>query len=86
VARFMATVGLPVRLRDFCLDPVADADALQEAMQAAAREFIVHNEPFEVTPESLMSAILEADRIGGKLVEKTGDEAFKILRGRGPSE
>lgn len=86
VARFMATVGLPVCCHHFCLDPVQDAGALQEAMQAAAREFIVHNEPFEVTAESLMSAMLEADRIGVKLVHQAGDEAFKILHGRVPSE
>lgn len=81
VARFMAGIGLPVCLKHFRLDPARDEKALLEAMQAAAREFIVHNEPFEVTAESLVSAFLEADRLGVKLVEEMGEDAFALLHG-----
>lgn len=86
VARFMNAVGLPVCLNQLHLDPVRDKDPLKEAIQAAVREFILQNEPFEVTAETLMSAFLEADRIGMRLVKETGDDAFKDLHDSAPSE
>ena len=86
VARFMTGVGLPSCLSHFCLDPIRDEEALREAMQASVREFIVRNEPFEVTAESLMSAFLEADRIGMKITAETGDDCFRTLHASAPSE
>jgi glycerol dehydrogenase len=86
VARFMTRVGLPSCLSHFCLDPIRDEEVLREAMQASVREFIVRNEPFEVTAESLMSAFLEADRIGMKITAETGDDCFRTLHASAPSE
>jgi len=79
VARFMAEVGLPVCLNHFLLDPEEDREALMKAMTAATKEFIVNNEPFDVTAESLLAAFLEADRVGNKVVKEYGDDAFRQL-------
>jgi glycerol dehydrogenase len=79
VARFLCEVGLPVCLRQFGLDPGTDSAILMDAMTAATREPIIHNEPFEVTPEELLAAILEADRMGRELFGGGGAGAFKKL-------
>ena len=79
VARFFSEVGLPVCLEQFGLDSGRDSKALMEAMAAAAKEPIVHNEPFEITPEKLWAAFLEADRLGREMIRNDGNEPFKRL-------
>jgi glycerol dehydrogenase len=79
VARFLAEIGLPVHLEQFHLDSHKDGIALLEAMTAAINEPFVNNEPFEVTPEMLLSALYEADRLGTKIVDDIGDDAFRRL-------
>jgi glycerol dehydrogenase len=81
VTRFLAGVGLPVCLGQFGLDPQKDSEPLMEAMQAAAKEPIVNNEPFEITPEKLLAAFLAADRLGREISRDEGAEAFKRLHG-----
>ena len=79
VALFLNTVGLPVCLRQFGLDPGRDSAILLEAMTAATKEPIIDNEPFEVTPGKLWAAFLEADRLGGELIDGCGSGAFDRL-------
>jgi glycerol dehydrogenase len=81
VSRFLNKVGLPVCLGQFGLDPEKDSEVLMEAMKAAAAEPIVNNEPFEITPDKLMSAFLTADRIGQEIIGEEGSDAFKKLHG-----
>jgi glycerol dehydrogenase len=68
VARFFAGIGLPVTLEQLRLDSKRDSGILMEAMAAAAKEPFAHNEPFEVTPEKLYTALLEADQIGRNII------------------
>jgi glycerol dehydrogenase len=79
VARFFSEVGLPVCLEQFGLDSGRDSKALMEAMIAATKEPIVHNEPFEITPEKLWAAFLEADRLGRDTIRGDGNKAFRRL-------
>ena len=80
VALFLSEVGLPVCLEQFGLDSGTDAEVLMEAMIAASKEPIVNNEPFDITPEKLLSAFLAADRLGREIIDITGIEAFNKLR------
>jgi glycerol dehydrogenase len=72
VARFFAGIGLPVTLEQIQLNSTRDSGILMEAMAAAVKEPFAHNEPFEVTPEKLYTALLEADRIGNEIIGKVG--------------
>lgn len=71
VARFLAELGLPICLKQFHLDSQRDEKALLEAMIAATNEPFAHNEPFEVTPEKLLAALFEADRLGAEVLIHT---------------
>ncbi|MBV8989537.1 MAG: glycerol dehydrogenase [Solirubrobacterales bacterium] len=63
VVDFCLRVGLPVTLADIGVD--ADAAALGPVAEAAcAEEETIHNEPFPVTPEMVVAAMLAADAIG----------------------
>jgi glycerol dehydrogenase len=82
VARLLSELGLPVQLEHFQLDIEGDAKILMDAMTAALKEPFAVNEPFEVTPEKLFSALREADRMGTRLVAETGDGPFRELHPR----
>jgi glycerol dehydrogenase len=82
VSRFLCEVGLPVCLGQFGLDPGKDSGILMDAMTAATREPIIHNEPFEVTPDKLLAAILEADRVGREIVNIGDAGVFEKLHRR----
>ena len=66
-------VGLPVTLSDIGVH--ADADTLAPVAEAACAEGeTIHNEPFPVTPEMVVAAMLGADAIGQErrtLLERT---------------
>jgi glycerol dehydrogenase len=79
VARFLAGIGLPVTLEQLQLNSKRDSGILMEAMAAAVKEPFAHNEPFEVTPEKLHAALLEADQIGRNTIDAVGDDPFRIL-------
>jgi glycerol dehydrogenase len=67
VAQFLAAVGLPTRLEQLRLNIQRDAKILMEAMTAAMKEPFANNEPFEVTPDMLFSALSDADRLSTSL-------------------
>lgn len=79
LARFLASVGLPVTLQHLRLDIYRDAAAIMEAMTSAMKEPFVNNEPFDINPEMLFSAFGEADRLGSEIVAETGDAPFQKL-------
>ncbi len=72
IARFLTEVGLPVSLRQLQMQRDRDSVILMDAMRAAVKEPFAHNEPFEVTPEKLYSALLEADAIGAEIMAAAG--------------
>ena len=78
-ACLLSELGLPVMLKQFRLDMRSDARAFMEAAKAALKEPFAGNEPFDVTPEKLFSALGEADRLGTEIVAETGDALFQIL-------
>ena len=87
VTQFLAGIGLPVTLEELQLSPDRDSGALMKAMTAAVEEPFVHNEPFEVTPEKLYSALLEADRLGRETIREFGDAPFRAIHSlQDPSE
>jgi glycerol dehydrogenase len=64
VLGFSSSVGLPITLADIgLLEPTRDQlDPI--ARRATAPGETIHNEPFEVTPETVADAILAADALG----------------------
>lgn len=65
VVDFCLRVGLPVTLGD--IDVEADADTLAPVAESACDESeTVHNEPFPVTAEMVVSAMLTADALGAE--------------------
>jgi len=67
-ARFFATVGLPVQLAQLNLSAENETD-LRAVVDAAMAFPFMGNMPFAVTAESLLQAILEADRIGRSVAD-----------------
>ena len=63
VLTFLKAVGLPATLDQLQLNIQHDARALMEAMTAAMKEPFANTEPFEVTPQSLFSALIKADQL-----------------------
>jgi glycerol dehydrogenase len=64
VLDFSSQVGLPIALADIGLANVARERLSPIAVRATAPGETSHNEPFEVTPETVTDAILAADAIG----------------------
>ncbi|NNG17378.1 MAG: glycerol dehydrogenase [Gemmatimonadales bacterium] len=79
VGSFFSSIGLPVHLGQIGLDVQRDAEALEAAMASAMQFPIIHNEPFEVTAESLLAAALQAHKLGIEVSGACGDVAYKEL-------
>ncbi|HWK24979.1 MAG TPA: glycerol dehydrogenase [Solirubrobacter sp.] len=73
VVDFCLRVGLPVTLADIGVE--ADAETLRPVADAACADGeTIHNEPFPVTPDMVVAALLAADAIGAErrtLLERT---------------
>lgn len=70
VLRFCTAVGLPVTLAQIGLNDLPREMLEKIALRATQPEESIHNEPFEVTPEQVMQAILCADELGQGWLEK----------------
>ncbi len=73
VMRFSSEVGLPLTLSDVGLKGIpekADQNIIRIAQRATAEGETAHNEPFEVTPELVVDAILAADAIATEFKTK----------------
>jgi glycerol dehydrogenase len=79
VAQFLAEIGLPVTLEQLQVSSDSDTGRIMEAMAAALKEPFAGNEPFELTPDKLFTALMEADRLGSEIIARTGDSAFGAL-------
>lgn len=64
VLRFCRSVGLPTTLKDLGMENIGRDQLLQVAKAAAAPKESIHNEPFPVSPEDVVAAILVADALG----------------------
>jgi glycerol dehydrogenase len=63
-ARFFKAVGLPLHLGQLGFDPVRRGAELNDIVQSSLGVFFIRYEPFELTPDLLKAAILEADAFG----------------------
>lgn len=64
VIEFCLDVDLPVTLSDMNIKKIDKAQLMQVATRACAEHETIHREPFKVTPEMVMNAILLADELG----------------------
>jgi glycerol dehydrogenase len=64
VLRFASAVGLPVTLADIGLAELPAELLRQVAARATAKGETIHNEPFEVRPDTVADAVLAADAEG----------------------
>jgi glycerol dehydrogenase len=79
VARFFCAVGLPVNLEQISLAPDRSAE-LASVVELAISSALPQNMPFEVTHESLLGAVIEADRLGCEVAGAQGDAAYRRLQ------
>lgn len=64
VVKFCKTVGLPTTLAELGFADISRQDLLRVAQAACAPKESIHTEPFPVTAEEVLAAILVADSIG----------------------
>ncbi|WP_312948037.1 glycerol dehydrogenase [Superficieibacter sp.] len=67
VYRFCLDLGLPTTLADIGLENVSDAELLKAAEASCQPGETMHNEPYEVTPASVLAAMRAADAEGRRL-------------------
>lgn len=79
VARFFATVGLPIHLGQLSLD-AADRNALDVIVQGTLAFPFIGNMPRPVTADGVRAAVLDAHRLGLEVAEKAGDAAYRRLQ------
>ncbi|MEB2286445.1 MAG: glycerol dehydrogenase [Polyangiaceae bacterium UTPRO1] len=82
VARFFATVGLPVHLGQLGID-AGDSDALATVSEGAAFFPFIGNMPRAVDAAALRAALLAADELGRSVGAEVGDDAYRRLHGAG---
>lgn len=73
VLDFSLSIGLPVCLKDLEMEKVSDSMLMKVAKQACIPEESIHNMPFPVTPEQVVSAIKVADKLGSEAAYNTED-------------
>jgi glycerol dehydrogenase len=66
VVHFCHSVGLPSTFEDLGMPNITSEQLEKVAKAACAPNETVHNEPFKVTPEEVIGAILTADDIGAR--------------------
>ncbi len=71
VVDFCLEVGLPVGLDDLGLDGVSHEELRKVAELACAEGETIHNEPFDVYPETVLDAIIAADAFGRQAAPHT---------------
>lgn len=71
VLRFACEVGLPVCLSQLSIENANELIAEKIAIRTCREGESIYNEPFPVSPESVASAVLVADKIGEDWLEKS---------------
>jgi glycerol dehydrogenase len=79
VASFFAHVGLPVHLGQLSLDIDQNVQEIKTIIDEAMNVFFIHYEPFEVTHEKLMQALVDANALGVEVSRNIGDDAYRAL-------
>jgi glycerol dehydrogenase len=64
VVQFCLAVGLPTTLRDLGMGDISQDDLFKVAQAASAPKKSIHNEPFPVTADDVLAAMVVADSIG----------------------
>lgn len=64
VIRFCRSIGLPTTLADLGLENISRENLMRVAQAASAPKESIHTEPFPVTADGVLAAILVADSIG----------------------
>ncbi len=64
VLRFCRSVGLPTTLKDLGMENIDRDQLMQVAKAATAPKESIHNEPFPVSADDVVAAILVADALG----------------------
>lgn len=64
VINFCVNVGLPTTLKDLGMGNITSEQLLQVAQATSAPKESIHNEPFVVTADEVLAAIVVADSIG----------------------
>jgi glycerol dehydrogenase len=82
VGTFFAEVGLPLHLAQISQDPARDMETLHTICKAAVELPFIHNEPFDVSEETLLNAMLKADRLGLEIADSVGDVSYIALHGK----
>lgn len=67
-----SSLGLPTTFADLGLDGVSDQDLLRVAEKACAPEESIHNEPVEIAPDLVFSALKAADAEGRRRRKAAG--------------
>lgn len=70
VIEFCLSTGLPITLKEMGIEVVNHEDLMKVAEAACAEGETIHNMPFKVTADDVYAAILTADSIGRKYLEK----------------
>ena len=81
VGAFFSSVGLPAHLGQMSLDPERDEETLRKVCRAAVELPFIQNEPFDVTPDSLLEAMLKAHKLGLGITDSFGDVAYVAVHG-----
>jgi len=75
VMDFCAEVGLPMTLKQIGVTDPTPEKIMQVAEKTCEPGMLIHNMPFEVTPQMLADAIFAADAIGANYLMERGIEA-----------
>ncbi len=79
VAKFFASVGLPVHLGQMSLSR-NDETAMRTIVEATMSWPTSHNMPMPVNEQSIRSAVVAADELGLSVAESVGDDAYRRLQ------
>ncbi|MEM7018148.1 MAG: iron-containing alcohol dehydrogenase, partial [Pseudomonadota bacterium] len=79
VAKFFASVGLPIHLGQISLGP-EDQGAIDTVAEVTVGWPNVHNMPVEITPAVLKKAILGAHELGVAVAKEEGDSAYRRIQ------
>ena len=82
VGAFFSSVGLPAHLGQISLNPERDMETLRKICKAAIELPFIHNEPFDVSPDSMLDAMLNAHKLGLEITESFGDTAYLAVHGK----
>jgi glycerol dehydrogenase len=71
---FCVEVGLPITLKQIGVVEPTEEKIMKVAEMTCAPGMLIHNMPFEVTPQMLFDAIFAADAIGRNYLKERGIE------------